>query len=43
MSDPLNEVLARHREIWETRLYYVAAVAIGAGVILGYLIRAWVG
>lgn len=30
-----NEILARHREIWETRMYYVAVVAAGLGVVLG--------
>lgn len=43
MSDHLNEILARHREIWFERMVWCCVLAACAGVVVGYLVRAWAG
>jgi len=43
MGDYLDVVLDRHRQIWRERLWWAAWLAAGAGVIVGYIVRAWVG
>ena len=43
MSDPLNEVLDRHRQIWREHMAQAVILATCLGVVVGYLIRAWFG
>ena len=43
MSDALDEVLDRHRQIWRERMAEAVVLAVCFGVIVGYLIAKWFG
>ena len=43
MSDALDEVLDRHRQIWRERMAQAVMLATCLGVVIGYLARAWFG
>lgn len=43
MSDALEDVLNRHRQIWRERMIQAVGLAFILGVLVGYLMRAWFG